>query len=104
MGTTTQQIYHWRKSNPDKAQRLDERNAKRLEERKALIEALKIDAGCFDCGYKDYACALQFHHIDPTTKLTNVSKMYNRALKVIQEEIHKCILLCANCHSVRTWA
>ena len=45
-----------------------------------------------------------FHHLDPSTKLNNVSKlcMDKRKDSIILAEIEKCILLCANCHRLET--
>ena len=45
---------------------------------------------------------LDFHHINPATKVERIAKMvsnhYNADSKEIQEEIEKCVVLCANCH------
>lgn len=54
---------------------------------------------CLLCGYDRYVGALEFHHIDPTTKnpavANNISAVsWERAVK----ELEKCVLLCANCH------
>ena len=57
---------------------------------------------CVDCGFYHPAC-MDFHHLDPTTKVDSVARMIGtgRALKVIQEEIDKCVCLCSNCHRKR---
>ena len=59
----------------------------------------KILKGCARCPERRPFC-LQYHHIDPATKKGNISQLVNVSLKAVQEEIAKCILLCANCHSV----
>lgn len=52
---------------------------------------------CISCGYNKYVGALEFHHINSSTK--NFSISYgNRALEKSYEEALKCVLLCANCH------
>ena len=54
---------------------------------------------CEQCGY--YRCleALEFHHADPTKKDFNISSRgYTRSWKRVQEELDKCVMLCANCH------
>lgn len=53
---------------------------------------------CARCSENHIAC-MDFHHIDPSEKEYEVSKlvsngMYTKAYK----EIKKCIVLCANCH------
>lgn len=54
---------------------------------------------CEICAYKKCSRALPFHHIDPKTKIFGISdKGLTRSWSKIQEEIEKCILLCANCH------
>ena len=62
-----------------------------------LREAAKD--GCKVCGEKDYVC-LQFHHINPDTKISSVARMISnsRSLVTIKEEVTKCDILCANCH------
>lgn len=43
--------------------------------------------------------ALEFHHLASARKDFGISsKGYTRSWKKIQEELDKCILLCANCH------
>jgi transposase len=70
--------------------------------RRRRKERLVEEAGgkCQLCGYAAYAGALQFHHVDPSTKEFSVSqkgvtRSYERALA----EARKCVLLCANCHA-----
>lgn len=55
---------------------------------------------CLACGYDRYPGALQFHHLDPTTKEFSLSmRGLTRSLERIRTELSKCILLCANCHA-----
>ena len=54
---------------------------------------------CAICGYNKCQRALSFHHRDPNKKIFGISaKGLTRSWVKIQEEIDKCILLCANCH------
>ena len=62
--------------------------------RKAYLVAL-AGGKCIKCGYSKSLRVLQFHHINPDEKDSNVSQL--RTEKAV-EEIKKCILLCANCH------
>ena len=56
--------------------------------------------GCAICGYDRHVGALEFHHIDPSTKTFGLS-LYGitRSLKELRSEAAKCILLCGNCHA-----
>ena len=69
------------------------------------IDRVKRFKGCSHCGYKKNPVALQFHHVDPSTKLYNVACMRRSSYKQwgkIKTEMRKCIVLCANCHSIET--
>ena len=68
------------------------------------IDRVKRFKGCIKCGFKIPA-ALQFHHVDPSTKEHNVSNMRRSSYIQwgrIKKEMRKCIVLCANCHAVET--
>ena len=69
------------------------------------IDRVKRFKGCSECGYKKNPVALQFHHVDPSTKLYNVACMRRSSYVQwgrIKTEMRKCIVLCANCHSIET--
>ena len=72
------------------------------KEKQEVINAYKLGKGCRKCGYKEYACALDFHHINHNKKNKSISRMIddNYSLDKIFKEIEKCELLCANCHRV----
>ena len=58
---------------------------------------------CIDCGFSDPR-ALQFDHVRGT-KHKNVSLLIrgkNKALLTLKNEIDKCEIRCANCHSIKT--
>lgn len=61
--------------------------------------AEKTKGSCVVCGEDDYWC-IDFHHIDPETKVETVSNGFNRgwSLKRLKEEVSKCHILCINCH------
>ena len=71
--------------------------AERWRDRKKL--AIEYKGGqCQECGYKKYLGALEFHHLDPSTKEANWNKIRLWEWSKITEELDKCVLLCANCH------
>lgn len=55
---------------------------------------------CCICGFDAFQEALEFHHIDPSTKTFGLtdSNAVTKALEKQLEEARKCVLLCANCH------
>jgi len=54
---------------------------------------------CEICGYDQCIDALEFHHKNPTHKDFGISnKGYTRSRKKVQEELDKCVMICANCH------
>ena len=57
------------------------------------------------CGFKKYPQALDLDHINKNIKVDNVSRMIGNSIswKKIKEEIRKCIVLCANCHRIKTY-
>jgi 5-methylcytosine-specific restriction endonuclease McrA len=66
-----------------------------------LVRQHLVEAACTDCGLSDLA-ALEFDHRQP--KRNAVSVLIGRAASwsLIQAEIAKCDVVCANCHRRRT--
>ena len=52
-----------------------------------IIHEEKLKQGCACCGYKESAYALDFDHLDPSSKVEGVSRMSSRNIKTIKEEI-----------------
>ena len=71
---------------------------------KKEIDEYKLSKGCHECGYDKHSSALDFNHIDPTTKEFNVAEAWAIGIgrKRIYEEIDKCEVLCANCHHIHS--
>jgi len=59
----------------------------------------KMGGKCVKCGCTE---ALEFDHIDPTTKSFNISAGYHKPKEVLEEELAKCQLLCVSCHREKT--
>lgn len=78
------------------------RMKKRYARGSAFIDEFKLRAGCTDCGYRAHPAALQFDHLPGKGKLRNLAMLRHRSLKVIQAEMAKCEVVCANCHAIRT--
>ena len=65
---------------------------------KDWLKDYKSSLSCEKCGENHPAC-LDFHHINPNEKsfaLGRVDKFLS--IKLLQNEIAKCEVLCANCH------
>lgn len=76
----------------------DSVNKNRRLKRKKLVDY--AGGECRICGYKKYVGALQFHHKDPSQKdFTLSTRIFGKSMKVLKQEVDKCILLCANCHA-----
>jgi hypothetical protein len=68
---------------------------------RAWLDEYKKDLSCERCGFADFR-ALEFHHPERDHKTFNVADMIRSCLSVraILMEIHKCQVLCANCHRI----
>lgn len=53
---------------------------------------------CVKCGYCKLITALEFHHLNPSEKEIEPSKMMGKSQNFIKNELDKCILMCSNCH------
>ena len=72
----------------------------KLRRKQIKAELVDIMGGqCIICGYDRNQRALEFHHIDPSTKsfaLSQSTKYFKR--EDLFKELQKCCLVCANCH------
>ena len=106
MCSAKKKYYRKHRKRLNKKRRLDykkspkkymEYNKKAKLKKRKWINDYKSRQGCSKCPEKDPRC-LDFHHIDPTTKSFVIGERIKLALATIQEEVQKCIVLCANCH------
>jgi hypothetical protein len=69
---------------------------------RAFVDAFLRERGCVDCGLCD-PLVMEFDHV-VGKKRTNVSDLVRdaAALSVLQTEMAKCVVRCANCHRRRT--
>lgn len=83
----------------EKTKNVNRRNKNRYRLKEKYRQSL--GGKCLICGYNKCQNALQFHHLDPKTKKFTVSDAFSRKSyprEQIDEEVKKCILVCANCH------
>lgn len=71
---------------------------KQREHRTALVGRFKRIRGCLACGYRRCPRALEFHHVSGD-KEQPISQMLRSSMSKLKEELGKCVVLCANCHS-----
>lgn len=92
----------WKKSPNVRVKHRNQLNSRRLRNKQYIWDFLK-NRSCMDCGINN-PIVLEFDHRDPLNKRENVSDMaaWGLSLKVIQEEVDKCDVVCSNCHKIRT--
>lgn len=75
------------------------RNQSRRLTRKIWFSEITKDLKCVNCPESNNAC-LDFHHVDPTTKIQSVAELLNsfRSKEVVLTEMEKCCVLCSNYH------
>ena len=68
------------------------------QKRKGMVKSAK-DKPCEICKVKYDPCVMDLHHLDPSQKDGMVAHiMKSGSFQSLQEEIEKCVPLCANCH------
>ncbi|MBF6515535.1 hypothetical protein IU421_14780 [Nocardia cyriacigeorgica] len=75
-----------------------------------VLNALKLASGCVDCGYRKHPAALQFDHLDPSTKRRDLGWQRDRSRLMTRSKLiaylkhvqRYCVVRCANCHAART--
>jgi len=72
-----------------------------IRRRRTVKQILVEEAGggCKLCGYNRCLAALEFHHTDRGSKEFGVSRRGARSIDRLRAEVHKCVLLCSNCHA-----
>lgn len=84
----------WRAQNKDNI-RIKQREGKR----KRKLYAIEYLGGCCaHCKQQYHPAVYEFHHVDPSSKDRDPSKMFHLSLQNLTKELDKCIVLCANCH------
>lgn len=71
----------------------------RREKNATYVAEIKNTAKCARCPEND-ACCLDFHHpgTDTEKEMGIAQAVRDFSFKRLQQEIAKCIILCANCH------
>jgi hypothetical protein len=81
-----------------KKKHIDRVLQKGRDRKQILLEA--AGGKCMICGYDKVRQALEFHHLERSTKCfgLNVNEIKNRSWDDVLEEFKKCVLVCCRCH------
>lgn len=103
---TAQRNYYLRYYQTAKGKKARKRiyvkQAARTARNRELLDLIKVERGCYLCGYNKHPAALHFDHV-VGKKRKNVSQLLGHPTILIFKEIEKCQLICANCHAAKTW-
>lgn len=95
-------IKAWREKRmavPGYRENINDKRNRHIQEVRKFVNEQKAAVGCIDCGFKD-SRALDFDHIDPSTKSFNLCTA--RTIEGAIKEMAKCEVRCANCHRIKT--
>lgn len=111
MARLNKQTIGWSKGLRISGKTPEQEEAEHVTRKDLKLELIKKASGkCYLCGYNRSWAALQFHHRERGEKTIEVSALFSRYyldregngkqryLTLLEEEIKKCSLLCANCH------
>lgn len=93
--------YYWKNNAEYNARKRDRLKRHRARNRR-FVEQYLLSHPCVDCGLCD-PLVMEFDHVRGR-KRSHVSTLVSEAASiiVIQTEIEKCVVRCANCHRRRT--
>jgi len=90
-------------ARPDGGYRCGRCRSEAVSKRRRLVKKKLVEeAGgrCALCGFDQHPAALQFHHLDPSTKSFQIGEGgLTRGIERSRAEAAKCALLCSNCHA-----
>lgn len=72
----------------------------RFRERLRVLIRNELGGQCKRCGWSDHPAGLVVHHVDPSKKEFSLETGSMKSIQKALEELKKCVLLCANCHSI----
>lgn len=85
--------------------RLEDRKSRRkqIDRNRVYLRSILENAQCMECG-NDNWLVLELDHRNPQDKHDAVTRMVNdgTSLDRIKQEVLKCDIVCANCHTIRT--
>ena len=102
--TTPEKQEYMRKYRAANKKKLAAQDKKKTQERrvKHKLKAIEYLGGkCAHCGIvSEHRGIYDFHHTDSGEKEADPGSLMHYSWERIQQELDKCILLCANCHRI----
>lgn len=84
------------------AAKYKQRTVERRDSIREYMRNRKAEAGCVDCGIKDFR-VLDFDHVGPKTIEPTKMIEYGWSISRIETELAHCVVRCANCHRIVTF-
>jgi hypothetical protein len=90
---------HYIRYKDEYLKRSKENNRRYIRRNRELVNRYKVFVGCHKCGFKKHHNALDLHHVSGNKDRT-IARLCRGSvsMKRLEEEIRKCVVLCANCH------
>lgn len=92
-----------RRADPEKHAKTLAGNRERIRKKRERVNAIKLQSGCVDCGYRAHHVALDFDHVRGKKRFNISLACQHRSWAAIEAEIARCVVRCACCHRIRTW-
>ena len=95
--------YHANRSDSEKLRKAS-LQTQRYKKNLQWVRDVKAQKRCVDCGTRDYR-VLHFDHLPEYEKVISIADALRRGYsqKKIMDEMAKCEVVCANCHSIRVF-
>jgi hypothetical protein len=94
--------YQLLKKDPERLSKHRDGAKKYRQYGREWLAAYKLEKGCADCGYRGHSAALQLDHEGhKSIDIADARSSIARLMKEIEDG--RCVVRCANCHSIRTW-
>lgn len=77
------------------------RNTARRIEFRAVVNKIKEETPCADCGRTDPYYLMDFDHL--ANKEHDISRMSHMSMERVLREMAKCEVVCCRCHRIRTY-
>lgn len=86
---------------PKEKQRIQKKNKDSRNEVREKIRKIKEESPCKDCGNYFPYYVMDFDH-QGDKDFTIANNLHKKSWSIIEAEIAKCEIVCANCHRIRT--
>ena len=90
-------IAKWAKKRKEKERHIPKRLRSGNRGKKKIIDEF-FSRPCYACGESFPQCCMDAHHLNPAEKKFSIGRSNGKGLAVLQEELEKCVPLCAHCH------